>query len=254
MSKLKLPGERLDLVERRVKRIAIVCAIIAALCGIARCGRAGEAALLWCAYDQSMLAPALELGRTRAVVEVLNPADGPGAQRDIAYGAHVTKARALRNLRLVGYIDLVTWRGDNWTVKNVAQINRERELWHTLYGIVDYWLDDCFSDQPCIRALVGGVSWGTKGRSFANAGDTVPSGHWLRTSGFAVCDYEDDPPRNGWTKCKGPCVILFATAQTWRQRAREAQQRGATIIGFEDVSRHHNGDFQRPFSWWTQLK
>jgi len=242
------------MIERRVTRGIGIIALVAVVLGMVRCCRACEPALLWLGYDQSMLAPALDLAKTRAVVEVLNPNDGPGVQRDLDFGAHVTKARALPNLRLVGYIDLVTWHGSAYSVKSVQQLTRERDLWRTLYGITDYWLDDCFPEQSSIRQLVNGVTWQNKGRSFCNAGDTVPAAHWLRTSGFAICDYEDDPPRNGWSKLSGSCVILFATATNWRQRATEAQSRGATLIGFEDLSRHHNGEFQRPFTWWQQLR
>jgi hypothetical protein len=215
--------------------------------------QASQPALLWLAYDPAMLAPALELAKTRSVVAVLNPSDGPGTQRDIAFGRFVTSSKSLPNLRLVGYIDLVTWHGDNWSAKPSKSLAAERDLWHSLYRIDDYWLDDCFAGQQAIRQIV--QAWPRAANTFVNAGEPLPASHWLRATGFTVCDFEDPPATTKtFSQSHGPCMILFTTQASWQYFADAATKQGARYVGFEDITRHHSGEFQKPFTWWEQLK
>lgn len=218
---------------------------------------AQTSSLLWLAYDSSMLAPALELGKTRKVVVVVNPNDGPGASKDVSYSSFISAARKNPNISLRGYIDLATWHGDNPSTRALKDVKKEIELWSSLYGITandGYWLDDCFPDKSETKKLVQSVSWAIPSKVFVNPGELIADSNWMRLSKFTVCDFEDPPTAKSFIKAKGPCVILFVNKGDWRKWSDLAMMEGAKYIGLEDFSRHHNGEFQKPMTWWKELK
>jgi hypothetical protein len=63
---------------------------------------------------------------------------------------------------------------------------------------------------------------------------------------------EHDDPLPLPASAKGIWIVFVTRAQlasTWTI----AKQRGVTAISFEDLARHHKGEFQSPMPWIKQL-
>lgn len=208
---------------------------------------------LWLAYDVKMLPPVVELANSGQVIVVINPDNGPGQARQPKFANALDGWRKNKNIKPKGYIDLVLWdaKGKLLRVKKPSEINAEKERYQAIYGLTSndgFWLDDCFADNPGIQALMQTTTWNAA--CIANPGEPVSSKHWLRKLPFQLCEFEDPLPVP--PAAKGVWIAFVKKGEAsavWNL----AKNRNCFAVGFEDLSKHHNGEFQTPMTWWKDL-
>jgi hypothetical protein len=231
--------------------VMIVFAIAVVLGSIKACHGAEPPAKVWFAYDDSMLAPVTTLAKTSKVIVIVNPDSGPGKARQSTYANAITAWRKVPNIKPKAYIDAVTWQGDKFTVKRPSNITDEKARYRAIYGLTEadgYLIDDTFTDSAAIRALLTVTTW-TSATIF-NPGEPVPAKHWLRTLPTQLVEYEDPWPAPA--NARGIWIVFLKPtdlAKAWLA----AKQRNLTAIGFEDLTRHHKGEFQQPMPWWISI-
>ena len=199
--------------------------------------------LVWMCYDHSMITPMLELAKTRRVLGVLNPHDGPGKKPDIVFQS----IPARPNLLVLGYIDLLHWENSTAIPKTLAQIRKEERKWLEYYNITRFFYDDVTELNMKTMGFMTG--------STINPGCSVRQS--LIPPTIQACEFEDPPSKRpkSWAKSRAKFRIVFVDGiEEALVREQEALNTGCEFLGFEDLSKWHNGEFQQPMPWWQQLK
>lgn len=160
-------------------------------------------------YDLSMVPYALAQATLRPCMVVINPHNGVGKKTDPDYEKWIAASRALSQIRTIwtdskgkshsiqtivlGYLDLVTWRGDVWKIKARQAINQECIRWRDAFTVGGLWLDDCFArEEGFINSVTALRFFAPTWCLVANPGESAPV-KLYQVANF-VCDYEGNLP------------------------------------------------------------
>lgn len=208
---------------------------------------------LWLAYDAAMLPPVDEIARKKRVTVIINPNDGPA--KDAAFIAAVRRWRKNKNITIKGYIDMAKWSGDGKLlgIKSSLDIKTEMGRYREWYGVTDadgFWMDDAFANNPSVKKAISGIAWTRQSSTILNPGEGLGADHWMMSLGFIVCNHEDPTP----IKSRGGGAwIVFARRGEFSSAVSAATNAGVKLLGFEDIVRHHNREFQYPHSMWRLM-
>jgi hypothetical protein len=208
--------------------------------------------LLWPCYDPAVFPATLAIANTgKPMIVIVNVDSGPGATTDIEWLNFIHSLQGRNTVRILGYIDLVTWdkSGKHWSPKNTRDLITEHQRWKDWYHVPETWLDDCFSEQPAIRNLVQSAAFDPK-TTFLNPGDTLlQTDNWMLACG-TICDHEK--PGQPSPLSKHQTCIIFTTAGNYeRDRAQLLARSPAFLVAGFAVKDGH--EFQTPPPWWRSL-
>ena len=247
-----------DAYWRRWERRGFWTILIALLAlGAVAVAHAAPVPVVWFVYDQSMIAPVATLAEKAPVTAVINPNNGPGSTRDAAYANAVDKWRKIKGIKLMAYVDLAIWKQDRLVAyKTPAQVRAEIAAYNSIYGITTsrdgIWYDDASLTSSAVQAFFA-VATVSK-LDVANPGEPVPAKQWLRKLPLRLCEFEDpfvvkSPP----VTTPGAVWICFVTSNQIPAALTAGRKASVSMMGWEALERHHNGEFQRPPLWWKNL-
>lgn len=216
--------------------------------------KAAPLPVVWFVYDHAMIQPVETLAKCGPVLAVINPDSGPGSGRDSAYAAAVDKWRKIKSVKLLVYVDLAKWKGSKLLgYKTPADVRDELKDYNRIYGTTandGVWYDDAHLESSAVQAYFAVATLSSA--DIANPGEPVPVKHWMRKLPLKICEFEDK--WNGPPKTQpGAVWVAFIKQDQISVVLSAAKSAKVSAIGFEDISRHGNGEYQKPPTWWQKL-
>lgn len=204
-------------------------------------------------YDLAVVPYALKGAKAGPCVIVLNPNDGIGTPDDPDWSAWQEVARRLGEFRgsvVLGYMDLVAWKGAKFTVKSPALLAAEAKKWGKWEGISGVWLDDAFDARNDIRQRITTIKYSHPHLKLAlNPGTSASA--WAWNIADLVCDHEANRPRDpiGWSTT--PIVAKEKTVRICKGTAKTAATiaEQATAANIAAVCITDRMNYQTPPSW-----